>query len=206
MDFPTFREEFARNLLSNKPSLQIKRWLKAGWLNKYLKQLARCDDIAQDTRYHQDNVFMHCIKTCDNTPAILSLRWAGLLHDVGKYKAFNQQNSHGKITFYRHELFSRDIAERVLKKYNADLELQKEVVALVAGHMYYYTSEWSDHAVRKFVKLHQLTLVQLNNWESIPLFQLRVADRLSRNLKPITRKQLDFIDRLRSYIEANQNI
>jgi hypothetical protein len=180
--------------------------LKEGWLDKYLKPLAKCDGVVQDTRYHRDNVFTHCIKTCDQTPAQLSLRWAGLLHDVGKYKAFNQPNGNGKVTFYRHELFSRDIAERVMRKYSTDVELQKEVVALVAGHMYYYTSEWSDHAVRKFIKLNQLTLTQLNNWEAIPLFQLRVADRLSRNLKPITRKQLDFISRLRSYLEANTTI
>lgn len=202
MDFHTFREDFTQNLLNNKPSEKIRKWLKLGWLDKYLRQLARCNTIPQDDRFHCDNVFTHCVKTCDNTPPVLTLRWAGLLHDVGKYKAFRQDEKK-KITFYRHELFSRDMGERILKKYKVDSS--KEILDLIVGHMFYYTSDWSDSAIRRFIKTHNLTLSQLDQWESIPLFQLRIADRLSRGLKPITRKQLDFINRLRRYVEANPN-
>ncbi len=82
--FMQFAKEFNENLLNPQPSIKIIGWQEAGLLKRFIPSLDKCVGISQDTKFHVDDVFQHCIKTCDNVPPILSLRWAGLLHDIGK--------------------------------------------------------------------------------------------------------------------------
>lgn len=128
--------------------------------------LDRCVGINQDPKFHQDDVFDHCVKTCDNTPPDLVLRWAGLLHDVGKYETrdwhilcklyfpekrivsycklkkqkCSKKCEHAieRITFYRHEIASERIAKKVLKRYKVPFKKGHEVVKLISNHMYNY--------------------------------------------------------------------
>jgi len=217
-----FSEKFQQNLQENKPSRKIVRWLKDGLLLEHLPELARCKTVNQNPKYHQDDVFTHCVKTCDHTPPNLNLRWAGLLHDIGKYEAYSSAELCGlewpvivpckfecseqitHATFYRHEVYSVKLAKGVLLRFGVKLSDFRIILNLIAGHMYNYTNQWTDKAFKKFIRTSGLTYTQLKDWESFPLFQLRRADRLSRGLKPVTKKQLQFIDRLRDYFEANQ--
>jgi hypothetical protein len=67
--------------------------------------------------------------------------------------------------------------------------------------MYNYTSDWSDKAVGRFIRNVELTREDLENWQEFPVFRLRLADRISRGLEPVTQKQLDFIERLKEYFK-----
>lgn len=227
--FQEFAEIFKKNLLADKPSKRIIEWQKEGLLKKHLLQLDRCVGVQQDPKYHHDDVFTHCIKTCDNVPANEILRWAGLLHDVGKYdtrsyhilcglrfpekrivqycdikrRKCSKSCKHAveRITFYRHEIASERIAKKVLKRYKVPFARGRKIVDLISNHMYNYSFDWSDRAVNRFINTTGLTKEDLQNWQEFPIFRLRLADRMSRGLEPITQKQLDFINRLREYFE-----
>jgi hypothetical protein len=229
-DFPTFQEEFKKNLLSKKPSKRIIEWQKDGSLKKHFIQLDRCVGVHQDPKFHQDDVFSHCIKTCDNVPPIPSLRWAALLHDIGKYdvrswhilcglclpekkiigfcrlhnkKCFKECNhAVERITFYRHEIASERTAKKVIKRYDVEPKIKKEAILLISLHMYNYTSAWTDKAINRFVHSSGITARNLSKWEKFPLFRLRMADRISRGLEPISEKQVDFINTLKCYFNG----
>lgn len=231
-EFREFAEEFKKNLLTRKPSKKIILWQEERLLEKYFMQLNRCVNLQQDPAYHQDDVFTHSIKTCDNVPPDKILRWAALLHDLGKYetrdhhiicgrllpekhiisfcKSKNRkcyakcEDAVKRITFYRHEIASERIAKKVLKRYKVPFPIGQKITDLVLGHMYHFTSQWSDKALERFINSNGLTKADLENWEDFPLFRLRLADRISRGLQPVTQKQLDFIARLKDYFLNKQ--
>lgn len=164
--FLQFTEEFGQNLLSERPSDQIRRWQKEGLLKKYLPELDKCVDVNQDPKYHKDTVFDHCLKTCDNTPKDLAMRWAGLLHDIGKAKTRDYHILCGlkapqkisvedcehfkrkcgadckhaveRITFYKHEIASEQLARQVLERFAISVRTYTRAINLVKFHMYNY--------------------------------------------------------------------
>ena len=234
-DFPQFREDFGQNLLSPQPSVKIIEWQQAGLLRKYLQPLDKCVGVTQDEKFHIDDVFQHCIKTCDNVPPMLSLRWAALLHDIGKAhtrgthllcgltypqdksivtyckrmkrKCFKEcEHAIARVTFYKHELASERLAKMVLKQFQINPHTVKEILNLIDNHMYLYDCTWSDRAVARFIKRTNITQKDLANPDNFPLFQLRIADRKSRELKPVTPKQRDFENRLRKYFNPEVEI
>jgi tRNA nucleotidyltransferase (CCA-adding enzyme) len=229
MDFPRFKELFHYNLLSERPSTQILEWQQEGLLGEYLSELDRCVEITQDPKFHKYTVFEHCLETCDHTPPVLTLRWAGLLHDTGKALTQGQhllcrrqqvnklpvQNCPWKnkpcypackhairrITFYKHELASLKVARQVLKRFDVTGLDYKLIMDLIAMHMYNFSSDWTDKATRRFIERSGITMADLNNPDEFPLFRLRIADRLGRGLIPVTQRQRDFETRLKDYFE-----
>jgi hypothetical protein len=231
-DFLQFIEVFQLNLLSPNPSIQIITWQKEGTLKKFLKPLNKCVGVTQDDKFHVDDVFQHCVKTCDQVPPDPALRWAGVLHDIGKAqtrdthivcrltypqekKVVNYcklkkrrcfakcENAIIRVTFYKHELASEKLAKVILRLYKVNPNIAKPAIDLIANHGYNYDCHWTDRALDRFIKKTKITLNDLLAPAEFPLFQLRIADRTSRGLEPITQKQLDFENKLRSYFEGN---
>jgi poly(A) polymerase len=95
------------------------------------------------------------------------LRWAALLHDVGKPKTRRNEPG-GRVSFHHHEVVGAQMA----KKRMSELKFPKDVVAdvsrLVELHLRFHgygSGEWTDSAVRRYVRdaghllerLHKLT-------------------------------------------------
>ena len=73
--------------------------------------------------------------------------------------------------YYNHEVVGANVAKKIMKrlKYsNAEIDF---VTLLVRQHMFYYQDEWTDGAVRRFMRAIGVENIR-------PLLRLREADRL----------------------------
>jgi len=191
-------------ILSNKPSKYLKLMHVLGILGVIIPELDNCVGVKQDGRYHKWDVFHHCIFTCDNLNPELSLRLGGLLHDIGKpdTKAVSKEKG---ITFHKHEMAGVKLAKNVLTRLGYSNAIKKEVLKLVRLHMYHYTREYSDGAVRRFIKKAGIAKEDAKNLSEFPLFKLRAAERLGNGFKTqaITAKQKDFEKRIIKILEED---
>lgn len=195
------RKELNKILLSRKPSTHLKLMRKLKLLKLVIPELDNCVGVTQDMRYHKYNVFAHCIYTCDNTEPDLVLRLAGLLHDIGKVGTRKKVGQ--RVTFHKHEMLGVKLARSFLNRLRYDGKTKAEVLNLVRLHMYHYTRDYGDGAVRRFVRRMNITEDMLDTLGDLPLFQLRRAERLGNGLKtdPVTQRQLDFEDRIRKAVQ-----
>lgn len=165
------RMEFDKMLIrSDRPSNGFLFMRDIGLLDIVLPEIAATDGVTQN-EYHIDDVFMHGLKTCDGVGRDLVLRWAGLLHDIGKPAMRQERN--GRVVFHRHEAESARMAGGVLERLRYSKTIITRVVHLVRHHMFDITTEWSDAAVRRFIA--RVGAVHLDD-----LFALAQADVASR--------------------------
>lgn len=165
----TMRRLFINILLGNRPGAAFLYLSEVGALEWFLPELAAGKGLAQN-RYHRYDIFEHNVYTCDAvTEKDLALRLAGLFHDTGKVDT-RCVRENGESTFYNHELFSTRHADRIMKRFGFPPELTKRVKFLVRNHMFHYTTQWTDRAVRRFIK--KAAPEDLED-----LIRLRLADR-----------------------------
>jgi tRNA nucleotidyltransferase (CCA-adding enzyme) len=198
----SIRKELDKILLSSKPSRYLKLMKTFGLLKYVIPELDNCYGVTQDSKFHKYDVFTHCIYTCDHAERNLVLRLAGLLHDVGK--AGTRKRVGSRITFHKHEMLSVKLAKAFLNRLRYDGRTKSEVLTLVRMHMYHYTREYGDGAVRRFIKKTNITEDMLDGIGDLPLFQLRKAERLGNGLKsePVTNRQRDFEERIKRIVRA----
>ena len=100
-------------------------------------------------------------------------RIAALLHDVAKPRTRAKSDKTGDWTFYHHEKVGADMAERWLRDYRFSNQERDLVVSLIRHHLICYSSEWTDSAVRRFIKRVGVDRVD-------PLLRLGRADALGK--------------------------
>lgn len=190
------REELNEIILSRKPSRYFQIMQRTGLLAIVLPELNNCVRVRQDNRYHKFDVFRHCIYTCDNIEPNLVLRWAAVLHDIGKPDT--REKKKGKTTFHKHEVVSAKLTKIVLERLRFRKDDVRDITHLVRMHMYHYTREFSDAAVRRFIKKAGITEKDLDSLGDLPLFKLRKAERKGNGFKtiPVTERQHDFEKRI----------
>jgi len=195
------RKEFDRILLSKKPSKYLKMLHRLTLLHHVSPELAVCVGVKQDEKFHKYDVFTHCIYTCDNTEPDLVLRLAGLFHDVGKPET--RKVIKDRVTFHKHEMVSVKKTKAFLNRLKYDSKTKEAVLGLVRLHMYHYTREYTDQAVRRFIKKAGVNKDNINDLGDLSLFKLRKAERLGngRKTEPVTPRQLDFEKRIKEIFE-----
>lgn len=197
------RDELIEILLSNRPSKCFKILYKLGLLNIIMPELCIAVGVTQNEKYHKYDVFSHCIYACDKVELNLVLRLAALLHDIGKPQTrdeITRNNGKTKITFYNHEVMGSKIAKRILKRLKFDPVIISQVTELTYHHMYNYEpNEWTNAAVRRFIKKIKITGEDLKDLSNLPVFLVRRADRLANghSLKAISYRQKMFEERIR---------
>jgi poly(A) polymerase len=95
------------------------------------------------------------------------LRWAALLHDIGKPKTRRNEPG-GRVSFHHHEVVGAQMAKKRLAELKFPKDVVSDVSRLVELHLRFHgygTGEWTDSAVRRYVRdaghllerLHKLT-------------------------------------------------
>jgi tRNA nucleotidyltransferase (CCA-adding enzyme) len=167
------RDELLKLLLAPRPSRGIELMRQTGLLAEILPEVL-AEVGCQQNRFHKHDVYQHSLATLDAVAVQPILRLAALLHDVGKPRTQTPQpDAPGEFGFFKHEYVGAEMAEAIagrLRLSRAETEL---LIALVAQHMFFYTPEWSDGTVRRFVNRVQAERISL-------LFALREADIVSR--------------------------
>ena len=94
----------------------------------------------QKSPYHIYDIYTHTAKVVENIPPIPALRWAALLHDIGKPAAFSV-DAKGIGHFPGHAQISAQMADSVLRRLKAPTALREQVVRLIDRHMVPLTAD-----------------------------------------------------------------
>ena len=108
------------------------RW--APILTRAIPELEPTLGFQQHSPYHAYDLYTHIAHVTAATTADLALRWAALLHDVGKPGTFSL-DERGQGHFYGHAKAGAALADAILHRLKAPTALREQVVHLVELHM-----------------------------------------------------------------------
>lgn len=166
------------------PSSAMRLLEEVGLLAVVLPELAALRGVPQ-AKLIDGDALDHSFRTADALdPDDPFLRLVGLLHDVGKATTLTEGH------FYGHESVGARMVEAILRR----LRFPREQVArghhLVRQHMFAYAPEWTDAAVRRFVR-------RVGPAALSELFALRRADNVASG---VTEPAVGGLDELRARI------
>jgi tRNA nucleotidyltransferase (CCA-adding enzyme) len=103
-------------------------------LTAVIPELAPTLGFDQHSHHHTYDIFTHTAHVVEGVPADLPLRWAALLHDIGKVPTFTMDEV-GQGHFYGHAEKSAEMADAILHRLKAPTQLREDVVFLIEKHM-----------------------------------------------------------------------
>lgn len=167
-------EEVARALVSPKPGFAMELMRETGLLKYVIPELLEGYGFPQN-EHHAYPVWEHSLIALEEMPPVLHLRWAGLLHDVGKPRTASIVD--GERHFFNHEYVGASMAENILRRLRFDQKTVEKVTHLVRNHMaLHYQNDMTDAAIRRLIRRVGL--------ENMPdLITLRRADRIASGKK-----------------------
>ncbi|MTA06542.1 MAG: CCA tRNA nucleotidyltransferase, partial [Actinobacteria bacterium] len=185
------REEFTKLLMSNNPRLGITILVDTGLAALVLPEIPKLR-LEIDEHHHHKDVYEHSITVLEQAISQeerlggpnLVIRLASLLHDIGKPKTRNLVEG-GGVSFHHHEVVGARLAKARMKALRFDNDTTDAVETLVALHLRFHgygDGEWTDSAVRRYVRdagdllvhLHVLTRADCTTRNA------KKADRLAR--------------------------
>jgi len=187
---------FNRILMAGRPDRGLEVLARTGALGVTLPECNAMVGFGEGIR-HKD-VWAHTKQVVRQTPARLTTRWAGLLHDIGKVPT-RRFLADGQVTFIGHPEIGARMFERIAGRLPFPLALVQRLKFLIAGHLRAaaYEASWTDSAVRRFAR---------DADEALPdLLDLARADITSKYEEKV-RRGLRQINLLAERIEALQEI
>ena len=146
------RDELLKTVAARHPSRGLELMRRTGLLAEVIPELLEGVGCAQN-RFHRFDVYGHTLHTLDQAAPDQVLRLGALLHDVGKPRARQpREGTPGEYSFFRHEFVGAEMAEGICRRLKLPTAEREQVTALVANHMFFYTTDWSDGTVRRFVR------------------------------------------------------
>lgn len=129
------QEEVFPRLCQILPQLELEDLLEqAGALAAVIPELAPTIGFDQRSPHHSYDLYTHIAHVVAKVPKDVTLRWAALLHDVGKIPTFTQDET-GRGHFYGHAPESARMADAILRRLGAPEEMRNRVTFLIGSHM-----------------------------------------------------------------------
>jgi tRNA nucleotidyltransferase (CCA-adding enzyme) len=185
------RDEWVKTMKAERPSRAFEVMRKTGILAVTCPELLEGVGMEQN-RYHAFDVWKHgmeCLDACDADPI---LRIAALLHDVGKPRTRARNEKTGDYTFYEHERVGAEIAEPISARLRFSNDERARIVHLVRHHLFHYSDEWTDAAVRRWVQ-------RVGKERLEDLYRLNAADVMAKGLDPAS--DLQALEKLKVHVE-----
>ena len=155
------RDELSKILMSENPRLGITILVDTGLAEIVLPEIPKLR-LEVDEHHHHKDVYEHSITVLEQAiehedrlgGPNLVIRLAALLHDIGKPKTRNLIEG-GGVSFHHHEVVGARLAKKRLQELRFDGHTVEDVETLIALHLRFHgygDGEWSDSAVRRYVR------------------------------------------------------
>ncbi|MAR42867.1 MAG: tRNA nucleotidyltransferase [Flavobacteriaceae bacterium] len=150
-------DEINKILITDKPSNGLKLLDKVGLIEILIPSLNKLKGIEEiEGVTHKDN-FFHTLEVLDNISKVTNkiwLRWAALLHDIGKPKSKRFDEKIG-WTFHGHEYIGSKMIFKIFKKLkmplNSSLKYVQKIVLLSSRPIILSESIVTESAVRRLI-------------------------------------------------------
>ena len=155
------RDEFTKIILSPAPRIGVTLLVETGLADYFLPEVPKLK-LEIDEHHHHKDVYEHSLTVLEQAIGLeqclggpnLTLRLAALLHDIGKPKT-KQLIPGGGVSFHHHEVVGARMCKERLKKLRFDNHLINDVAKLTFLHLRFHgygSGEWTDSAVRRYVR------------------------------------------------------
>ncbi len=164
------KDELFRLIDGKAPSKGLEFMRESGLMDDVLPELSLCYGVEQGG-FHREDVYTHlllALEYANRNSFSLNVKAAALFHDIGKPEC--RREGENRYTFYGHDIASERITKEILDRLKAS-NAEKHIIShLVREHMFAYTHDWSEGAVRRFIN-------RVGEKYLDDLFMLRAADR-----------------------------
>ena len=181
------REEFLKIVMSPDPRRGLTLLVDTGLCAQVLPELPLLR-LEADEHHHHKDVYEHTLTVLEQAMVLEQqhapasgpdpvLRLAALLHDIGKPRT-RRFESDGRVSFHHHEVVGERMTRKRMQALRFSNDLTDDVATLVGLHLRFHgygTGEWTDSAVRRYVRDAGPLLVRLH--------KLTRADCTTRNRK-----------------------
>jgi poly(A) polymerase len=178
------RDEFVKLIMSAHPRRGLQLMVDTGLCEYVLPELPLLQ-LEADEHHHHKDVYEHTLTVLEQAIVLenaheppsqpdLVLRLAALLHDIGKPKT-RKFEADGGVSFHHHEVVGARMTRKRMKAMRFSNDNVAQLVELHLRFHGYGTGEWTDSAVRRYVRDAGDNLVRLH--------KLTRADCTTRNRK-----------------------
>lgn len=216
------RDELIKLVCSNYPRIGLDLLVSTGLAGHVLPELPALR-LELDEHHRHKDVYQHSLTVLDQAIELESrldgptpdfvVRFAALIHDIGKPKTRRFEGA-GKVTFHHHDVVGAKLARKRMKALRFSNEQIEQVGKLVELHLRFHgygTGEWTDSAVRRYVRdagdqlerLHVLTRADCTTRNKRKADALRAAyDDLEARIERL--REQEELDALRPDLDGNQ--
>ncbi len=189
-----WREELEKTLLGDFPGNGLDFLVETQLCNFILPEITNLVGFEATSEYHHKDLWEHTKLAVSKGKKSLPIRWALLLHDLGK--VYTRTVEDGEVRFHKHEQVSRLLAIGILYRLRFSREVRGRILFLISNHMKpgQYGEEWTDSAVRRLMR---------NSGDLLDdLIEISRADISSKNQRKVRRN----LQSLESLVERVKQI
>ncbi|MFG2718665.1 CCA tRNA nucleotidyltransferase [Streptomyces sp. NPDC048416] len=212
------RDELNKLLISAHPKKGLRLLVDTGLADHVLPELPALR-LESDEHHRHKDVYEHSLTVLDQAIDLeqdgpdLVLRLAALLHDIGKPRT-RRFESDGRVSFHHHEVVGAKMTKKRMSALKYSNDMVKDVSQLVELHLRFHgygTGEWTDSAVRRYVRdagpllgrLHKLTRSDCTTRNKRKANALsRAYDGLEERIEQL--QQQEELDSIRPDLDGNQ--
>ena len=218
------REELVKLIIGDHPRAGVDLLVETGLAEIVLPEVPALKRLDDEHNRHKD-VYQHSLKVLEQAADLETdadgpvpgpdfiLRFAALMHDVGKPKT-RRFEARGGVSFRHHDVVGAKLTRRRMQALRFDKETIRAVTTLVELHMRFYgygDQGWTDSAVRRYVtdagdqleRLHRLTRSDVTTRNRKKAARLDHAyDDLEDRIAAL--REQEELDRIRPHLDGQQ--